>query len=417
MASSLETIKTLKLSESKPHIVSNIQLQIERSSVGQQSPTLWISGPPGLGKSEFMEKLCTENNWGLVTCFLSQMTIDMLSGMPMVKVDSSKKDDENLFIPWSVPEVFNFKQNLKVKPTSKESPIILFFDDAHLCERGIQKYMFQLLGTKSIHKYTLPPNVAIVLAGNRLSDHAGFQQILAPVANRIRYLDVRYDIDDWINNYAIKNKVRVDVISFLNENPSLLNTEPLESEPWASPRSWTYASLELDNFEKIGIPLDQDIIYHVVRGCVGEEPASEFCKYIKLIMKWEAEKILNGTIKVVKAEKDKQNIDDIVMGKGKDGLNRIDCYSLMVACIGAFIKNMRQNDYKTDKSIKTQLDRIKDNIIIPITHKFKPIIPLGLSLLLNEIETFNPTQTNLILKRLLDDEKIKNIITELVSPT
>ena len=103
----ITTNQSLTLSELTPHVVSNVQLQIKRNKTKQQSPTLWISGPPGLGKSEWMEHICREQGWGLVVVFISQMTIDMLSGMPMIKVTDD--GDTEKFVPWSTPEIFNFR--------------------------------------------------------------------------------------------------------------------------------------------------------------------------------------------------------------------------------------------------------------------------------------------------------------------
>ena len=437
--------ESLTLQESREHIISNVMLQIQSNINGEQSPVLWLSGPPGLGKSEFCEQFCRELNWGLSICFLSQMTIDMLSGMPLIKVHDLEGTPDK-FVPWSIPEVFNMK-NMKIKPPylkdeegndiqfevdekgnfkkdnnhncikcikdkegkpriNKSSPIILFLDDAQLCDRGIQKYMFQLLGTKTIHKHTLPVNVAIVLAGNRSEDKAGFQQLLAPISNRIRYVDLRYDVKEWIENFAIRKHVRTDIITFIDNNPSYISGTPLESAPWPSPRSWTYASLELNQFEEMGFTLNATNTFHIVKGCVGKEFATSFYQYRELLMKWEAAKILQGEKNVVEYKKDSKQSNDIII----ENLSRIDCYALISATIGELVKNLRAEKFKPTAGISKQINVFRIKILKPLTKKFREMIPLGLKLLFEGEKEFDST---VITRQLLIDDDIVKLVSGL----
>lgn len=456
----MSMLESLKLNELSPHVISNVNLQYKRSMNRKQSPTLWVSGPPGLGKSEFMVQLCERMGWGLLICYISQMTIDMMSGMPMIKVTG--EDDENKFVPWSIPEIFNM-ENMRVKPaparkhkmnsaqeivvsseeqeelteeqqvlmdqllvdvdtsTELESnlskqvsdvPIILFMDDAHLPERSIQKYMFQLLGEKTIHKHTLPANVAVVLAGNRSEDKAGFQQILAPIANRIRWIDVRYDIDAWINNFALKQGVRMDIISFLQNNPDAFSSTPLESAAWPSPRSWTYAALEMDEFEFSNNRLEMEDVYHIVKGCVGKEGATKFVEYRALLMQWTADKILSGERKIVVKRKDAKNKDDIVIGeKHGVGLDRIECYALMSATVGALIKNLRAVNFKPTAKETKMINIFKDDVVKQVTLKFREIVPLGLRSVLAQERQLGGTA---ITRHLLTDNEVVCLISEII---
>ena len=109
--------------------------------------------------------------------------------------------------------------NLDYRPDNYEegkTPTIILFDDFHLCDRVMQRYMFQLLTYKGLNDYQLDNNVAIILAGNRISDKAGAMPIPAPVANRMMFIEVTVDVKDWMLNFAFKNNVRGDIISFLN---------------------------------------------------------------------------------------------------------------------------------------------------------------------------------------------------------
>jgi hypothetical protein len=407
----ITTNQSLTLSELTPHIVSNVQLQIKRNKTKQQSPTLWISGPPGLGKSEWMEHICREQGWGLVVVFISQMTIDMLSGMPMIKVTDD--GDTEKFVPWSTPEIFNFKHNLQVSPASDDSPVVLLLDDAHTAQKSIQNYMFQLLGSKKIHSHKLPERVAIVLAGNSSDDKAGFQQTLAPIANRMRYIYVDYDVDSWVTNFAIPNQVRPDIISFLQHSEECFSSTPLESSSWASPRSWTYASMELDMLETIieGGDLSANMVDTVMKGCVGPEYAGKFVEYRQLLAKWVSFEILNGTRKVVLTENDRTSPKDWVISS----MNQVDCYALMSATIGELLKHLRNNNFKEDKTVSPMIDIVKDDIIKPLAIKFRAIIPLGLKLLIGEEQSGNKQKVSSpVTRRLLADSEVVALIKDII---
>jgi len=245
------------------------------------------------------------------------------------------------------------------------------------------------------------------LAGNRSEDKAGFQQILAPIANRIRWIDVRYDIDGWVNNFALKSGVRMDVISFLQNNPDMLSSTPLESAAWPSPRSWTYAALEMDEFEVSNNKLDQEDIYHIVRGCVGEECATKFIEYYSLLMQWEADKILRGERRIVDTRKQATRSNDIVI----DELDRIPCYALMSATVGTLVKNLRAVNFKPGAAETKMINIFKDDVIKKITLRFREIVPLGLRSVLAQEKQLGGTA---ITRHLLSDNEVVCLISDII---
>jgi hypothetical protein len=237
------------------------------------------------------------------------------------------------------------------------------------------------------------------MAGNRSSDKAGFQQIMAPISNRICFLDVNCSVDDWIKNYALKNNVRTDIITFLQSNPTYFQSTPLESAAWASPRSWTYASNMLDSWEDQGSILNVTKLTTIVAGHVGFEYAAEFVKYKELMMKWNAYALLNGG----------GELPDI----GK--LTKIDHYTLMASCIGELLKAFRLDKYDITPSLENNIDIFK-TILEEIMKRSKEVIPLGLKILsMGGGDKDMKNNQTLIIKRLLDNKDLLDMLTTIIN--
>ena len=95
-----------------------------------------LFGAPGCGKSDIMRQICEENNWALKCIYISNMSLEQLTGIPC-------KIEEGSEAVWSKPEIFNFK-NLDFEPENyneETSTTILFLDDIHLADKIFQKYL------------------------------------------------------------------------------------------------------------------------------------------------------------------------------------------------------------------------------------------------------------------------------------
>lgn len=269
---------SINLNDAKKFIRSNVELQLRQLA----APRLYMVGAPGTGKSDLMREICQENGWGLAVRYISNMAIEELTGLPV----APKQGEETA---WSKPEIFNFK-NIEYVPdgyVEGVTPTILLLDDFHLCDRMMQKYMFQLLTYMSLNGYRLPKNTAIILAGNRNNDKAGAMPIPAPVCNRMMFVEVTSSADDWLNNFAIKNGIRNDVCTFISSKGDVfLSSTPIETNAWASPRSWTYLSYQMDEYEKSSGQMPIEDLRVLAAGLLGGEVANEFIMYRELFAKY-----------------------------------------------------------------------------------------------------------------------------------
>jgi len=322
-----------------------IKEKINNQNAFSNDSVLWISGQPGIGKSQILEQICKKNGWGLSVKYMGTMPLEMVTGLPLMFAKFPKwlavlivslyvgimnflkfapkpvkipKEGDRKLIKWSQPDILNLK--LIIESSHDGAPIILFLDDAHLADKGIQKYMFQLLTYKGIHDYILPDNVIIIMAGNRAGDHAIYNQIAAPITNRLFVIDVEADAEDWIENFAAPYGVDLSVTSFIKLYPEWLVGKPVESTQWASPRSWTYLSNSIVNKTQEELPIEDLMIY--ADGHIGKEASMEFIKFREVLNKYNGVNIIKGKSK-------------IQWGK----INKSDAYAIMIVTSQAFRKN------------------------------------------------------------------------------
>ena len=343
---------TVNLSEAVKYIESNINLQLKNAPMNRPTSIIYLSGSPGVGKSSLMEQVAKKLDISLNVKYLSTMLIEQISGLPI----PASSDQKEYY--WSKPELFS-EDHLKIKSNGPNT--ILFLDDAHLCCKSIQNYLFQLLTYKSIHNHKLSDNYVIVLAGNKSTDSAGAQPIMSPIVNRLLFVDVVTTVESWVNDFAITYGVRQDVMSFLGLYPDLLQSPPLESAPFASPRSWTHYSDSLDQLESKGRLSTSDYLI-LGHGHIGEDYAGKFVEYVKLFMRWNAEEFLSG----------KTPIPDLT------SMSKIDSYTLMSAIIAEFMKTLKTNNYDMKNEKIVNEIKIVKKLFDNLTLACKEIIPLGL---------------------------------------
>lgn len=352
---SMSEVTQIPLNQAKKYITTNVQLQLQGVEKGFPCPVIYISGPPGIGKSDIMSDIANEYGWGLNCQYLGTMQIEQL-GLPL----PSQITSDSEFARWSLPELYS-TMNLRVHP-KEGKPIILFLDDMHLASKVMQTYLFQLFTYRSIHNRKMPDNFVMVAAGNRSIDRAGAQPIMAPIVNRIFFLDIKSTHEDWLNNYAIPHNLRNDITSFIEFNPILLQSEPLESSPWASPRSWTYAAQSLDLMESQGVALNRENVLLTCKGHVGLDYATKFVEYRELFMKWRSRDYLQGRMALPDMAK----------------MEKIDQYTFMASLVGEYMKALRAEDFELkSQQIQAYTKVIRDMFVAAAQHA-KPLVPMSM---------------------------------------
>ena len=249
MASTVET-RTVKISECKP---------ILRRAVAKRRP-VFVWGPPGVGKSDMVNQVAAEwPNSTVVDLRMALMDPTDIKGVPYYSAgDNTMK--------WATPS------ELPTEAFASEFDVVfLFLDELNSAPPAVQAAAYQLILNRKVGQYTLPKNVVMIAAGNRMGDKGVTYRMPSPLANRFLHLEIRVDFDDW-EQWAIMNSIHPQVVGFLKQfKGDLYNFEPTQHDrAFPTPRTWSFVSDMIDDDMPDSANTD------MVSGLVGEGMAIKF---------------------------------------------------------------------------------------------------------------------------------------------
>lgn len=266
---------------------------------------LFISGPPGIGKSDIVAEVAQLQNRPLIDIRLPLLEATDIRGLPHLAEVTIRDAQGNVVMnEHNVPlteKIFKWS-NPSDLPTDPNSRALVFFDEMSAAPPSVQAATYQIILNRRIGNYQLPDDVVIVAAGNRVKDKGVAYNMPTPLANRFIHTTLHVDFDDW-QEWAIKNRIHKDVVGYLSFQPQdLFDFDPRrESYAFATPRSWSFVSDLIYERQADGTLADTDlpadILGDLIKGTVGEGPAIKFLTYRKQAMNLpKARDILNGTV-------------------------------------------------------------------------------------------------------------------------
>lgn len=216
---------------------------------------LW--GPSGVGKSETVAQICTDNKWEMRDVRLARLDPTDIKGFPTI--DSVKKQ-----MKWLLPDFF---------PTKGEG--VLFLDEINSAPPAVQAAAYQLVQDRRVGNYELPKGWQIIAAGNRAQDRSVVHTMPAALSNRFIHVDYEVNNDDW-NLWAMHNNIHLDIRGFNKFRPHRLHEFDPATNPrcFPTPRSWAFVNQIYDKGHSPAIELE------LIKGTVGESAAVEFFGYV-----------------------------------------------------------------------------------------------------------------------------------------
>lgn len=155
-------------------------------------------------------------------------------------------------------------------PTDPAWEGIVFLDELPNAMLGTQHSAYQVILDHVAGDHRFPKGCVFVGAGNRDTDNAGTTEMPGPLINRMIVCEVDYDLDVWIEDYAVPFKLHPHIIGFLKQFPEHFYTGDVtnRSTPvFASPRQWKTVSDILFDYE---VEKDEFIAEVAIAGSVGE---------------------------------------------------------------------------------------------------------------------------------------------------
>lgn len=250
-------------------------------------PTL-LWGEPGTGKTAFISSLCKSLGWKLVTIIASLHEPSDFIGLPYFEEGRTK---------------FAFPSFLSDLLEEKEA--VLFLDEINTAPPAVQAALMRLVLEKTVGELKLPDSVRIVAAANPVSVNTAAWDLIMPLSNRfvhITWEGLPHDV--WLNcvlgNEGNEFDVKVPllpydwekwkpfaatvVVEFLHRNPSLIQHLPPRTSTdclaYPTRRSWHMFTLpSIAAWKASGE--DEDVLFTLVSGCVGEKVAAEFLNFMR----------------------------------------------------------------------------------------------------------------------------------------
>ena len=259
---------------------SDITIALDKLAQEKLPGMMW--GSPGIGKSSIVRQVGKNQKRPVFDVRLALLDPTDLRGIPFY--DPEKKTAA--WAPASIlPRADGDKIVLEISKEGKEilgsqENAILFLDEINAAPPVVQAAAYQLVLDRQIGEYRLPDGVSLIAAGNREGDKAVTFKMPTPLLNRFVHLEFDVEFEDW-HDWAVNVGVEPDIVGFLNFKKGLLNQFDAQSKSRAfpTPRSWEFASRVIDR----SIP--DNVLRHLIAGCVGEGAAIEFMSYREVYLK------------------------------------------------------------------------------------------------------------------------------------
>lgn len=214
---------------------------------------------------------------------------------------------------------------------------IIFTDEIQLAAPMVQGNLYQIVFDRRLGTYTVPDGYSVVAAGNLAEDQAHQFEMANPLKNRFIHYKLEIPtVEEWVDNFALFNKVDHRIINFLKSHEQYLHSfDPKSDEDtmvFATPRSWEFASIAVANIDSN----NYESIRRKIGGTVGAPIANMFTAWLKLSENYDIATIF----KQKKIGKVPTKFDEL--------------YSLLSAIVSFYTKK------STEENACTILDLVKD---------------------------------------------------------
>lgn len=194
---------------------------------------VFLTGPPGVGKSALVADAARRMGITLVDLRLSQLDAVDMRGLPfIVKITAPDGTLQGHETRWVSPSFL-----------PKTGRGILFLDEINTALPAVQVVAYQLTHDRRIGDYVLPDGWLVVAAGNRQSDRAVVNRMSSALASRFLMVNYEPSVNDW-SAWAVRSNIEPEIISCVRAQPDLLfNFDPAkwqDGTTFACPRTWVY---------------------------------------------------------------------------------------------------------------------------------------------------------------------------------
>ena len=292
----------MNIKRAKEEIKNTIEAYLLKDEYGdyeipsiRQRPVLLI-GPPGVGKTQIMEQISKECQVGLVAYTITHHTRQSAVGLPFIE-KKTYGGREYAVTEYTMSEIVASIYNKIEESGLKEG--ILFIDEINCVSETLAPTMLQFLQCKTFGNHAIPEGWIIVAAGNPPEFNKSVRDFDIVTLDRIKLIQVEADFGVW-REYAGQVRIHPAILSYLgvkNQNFCRIETT-VDGRMFATPRGWEDLSRLIEVYEKLGKPVDRDVVFQYIQH---GKIAKDFANYLELYYKYQndyqVEEILAGTIR------------------------------------------------------------------------------------------------------------------------
>ena len=277
----------MNIKQAKTQIRNTLRAYLARDEFGQyrippmrQRPVL-LMGPPGIGKTQIMEQIASEEQVGLVSYTITHHTRQSAMGLPFIEKRSYGGQTYSV-TEYTMSEIIGAVYSLMERTGIREG--ILFLDEINCVSETLAPMMLQFLQNKTFGNQRLPEGWLIVAAGNPPEYNKSVRDFDVVTLDRVKRIDVTEDFAVW-KEYALRRGLHGAVVSYLDikkENFYRIENTP-EGLQFATARGWEDLSELLYVYEALGIEADESLVVQYVQM---PQLARDFTNYLRLYNKY-----------------------------------------------------------------------------------------------------------------------------------
>lgn len=306
---------------------------------------LW--GDAGIGKTSIMKQLAKELGYNFIYLTLAAVedNSDLIGLLSPVKgADGVDESVRHLKPDWF--------------PTKPKN--IIFIDEANRMPKSVIQSMLTFILDHKLHTHYLPEDSHIFLAANPPTDDfvvGDFSD--KALVSRVCHLALEPTAEEFLEFCARTNKSD-DVISFIQENNEMLESQGAQYLPEVKPNRRTWADM-VSPFLQSEPP--KHLIFEVVKGLVGAAAAVRFDTHLK-----------SNTIKI-KAKDVMHDYNAILSNRVKENENNLDVINIVCE---ELVREIKVKNKITKKEAQNVVKFLMDIPIERCYNAARAILSLGI---------------------------------------